>query len=192
MGVNTLLVAVGEDDADRIDVIADTVTDVAAPAGATVVIAHVLSEETYRRAIEEDEGETADGESTESLERRFRDRLPDQPGFEGDVPEWVERRSRSEQEVRPEVVETLLARKDLIRELAAAFEDADVEYDVRGDVGNPARRVVAMAEELDADFVVVGGRNRSSARRTLFGSVSEEILRSVRRPVIAIREDVDG
>lgn len=186
MGIRTLLVAVGEEDGERVNAIADTVIDVAAPAGATVVIAHVIDEETYRRALEE-----AGEETTTFLERRFKDRLPDQPGFEGDVPRWVERRSLEDEDVRPEAVGTVLDRKDLIRELAAAFEDAGVEYEIRGDVGDPAERIVAMADELDPDFVVVGGRDRSSARRRLFGSVSQEILRSVDRPVISIREGVD-
>lgn len=186
MGIRTLLVAVGEEDGERIDAIADTVIDVAAPTGATVVIAHVIDEGTYRRALEE-----AGEETTTFLERRFKDRLPDQPGFEGDIPKWLQRRSLEDEDVQPEAVATVLDRKDLIRELATAFEDAGVEYEIRGDVGDPAERIVALADELEADFVVVGGRNRSSARRRLFGSVSQEILRSVNRPVLSIRESVD-
>lgn len=185
MAVDTLLLAVGEEDATRIDSIADTVIDVAAPTGATVVIAHVLTEETYRRALDE-----AGEETTTVLEERFRDRLPDRPGFEGDVPKWLERRSWTGEEVRPEAVEAVLDRKDLIRKLAVAFDEADVEYEIRGSVGDPAERIVAMADELDADFVVVGGRDRSATRRKLFGSVSQTILRSVRCPVISIRQDV--
>lgn len=185
MGIDTLLVAVGEGDVDRTDAIADAVIDVAAPTGATVVIAHVIDEETYRRALEE-----AGEETTTFLERRFKDRLPDQPGFEGDVPRWVERRSLEDEDVRPEPVATVLDRKALIRELVEAFEDAGVEYEIRGDVGDPAERIVAMADELDADFVAVGGRNQSATRQRLFGSVSQEILRSVNRPVISIREGV--
>lgn len=185
MGVDTLLLAVGEEDAKRIDPIADTVIDVAVPTGATVVIAHVLTEETYRNALDE-----AGEETTTFLERRFKDRLPDQPGFEGDVPRWVERRSLEDEDVRPEPVATVLDRKALIRELAEAFEDAGVEYEIRGDVGDPAERIVAMADELDVDFVAVGGRNQSATRQRLFGSVSQEILRSVNRPVISIREGV--
>ncbi|MFC7009186.1 universal stress protein [Halalkalicoccus salilacus] len=185
MGLDTLLVAVGEGDVERTDAIADAVIDVAAPAGATVVIAHVIDEETYRRALEE-----AGEETTTFLERRFKDRLPDQPGFEGDVPRWVERRSLADEDVRPEPVATVLDRKALIQEMVEAFEDAGVEYEIRGDVGDPAERIVAMADELDVDFVAVGGRNQSATRQRLFGSVSQEILRSVNRPVISIREGV--
>lgn len=187
MGIDTLLVAVGENDGGRTDAIADAVIDVAAPTRATVVIAHVIDEGTYRRALEE-----AGEETTSFLERRFRDRLPDRPGIEGDVPKWLERRSWTDEEVRPEAIETVLDRKDLIRELAMAFDQAGVEYEIRGDVGDPAERIAALADELDADFVAVGGRNRSPARQSLFGSVSQEILRSVDRPVISIREGVDG
>jgi nucleotide-binding universal stress UspA family protein len=185
MGPDTLLVALGEEDEPRIDAFARAVIDVAGPSGATVVIAHVLSEETYRDALEEA------GEETRSfLERRFDEGVPVQPGIEGDVPEWVMRRSRSESADRPDVIDGVLDRKNLIQNLAVALADAGIAYEIRGDVGDPAEGVVAMAEEVDADFVIVGGRKRSSARRALFGSVSRKILESVRCPVISVRDGV--
>lgn len=185
MGPDTLLVALGEEDEARIDAFARAVIDVAGPAGATVVIAHVLSEETYREALEEA------GEETRSfLEQRFDEGVPTRPGIEGDVPEWVRRRSRPESADRPDVIDGVLDRKNLIQNLAAALDDAGIPYEIRGDVGDPAESIVAMAGEVDADFVVVGGRRQSSARRALFGSISREILESVRCPVISVREGV--
>lgn len=187
MGPDTLLVALGEEDEARIDAFARTVIDVAGPAGATVVIAHVLSEGTYRDALEEA------GEETRSfLEQRFDEGVPARPGIEGDVPEWVKHRSRSRSADRPDVIEGVLDRKNLIQNLAVTLADAGIEYEIRGDVGDPAEGIVAMAEEVDADFVVVGGRKRSSTRRALFGSVSREVLESVRCPVISVHEGVDG
>lgn len=187
MGIDTILVAINDRDRGLLETIADAVIDVAAPTGATAVIVHVLTERTYRRALEE-----ADDETTTLLERRFEERIPTQPGIEGDVPNWVGRRSPSNVDVRPEALETVLDRKDLIRELVTRFEDADVGYEVRGDVGDPADRIIAMAEDLDADFVVVGSRDRSTARERLFGSVSREVIRSVHCPVISVGESVDA
>lgn len=181
MGIDTILVAVGDEDRDRLEAIADAVIDVAAPTDATAVIVHVLSEETYRRAFE-----GADDETATRLERRFKERLPTRPGVEGDVPEWVERRSPSNVDVRPEALETVLDRKELIRDLASRFAEAGVAYEIRGDVGDPADRLLAMAENLDADFVVVGGRARSATRERLFGSVSRTVIRSVGCPVISV------
>lgn len=185
MGLDTLLVAIGEEDENRIDAFAKTVIDVAAPAKAMVIVAHVLTEKMYQDALEEA------GEETRSvLETRFKRRVASQPGIEGDVPDWIQRRYRVMETDRPEVIERILDRKNLIQDLVVAFDEAGVEYEVRGAVGDPAARVVAMAEDHDADFVVVGGRNQSSARRALFGSVSQEILESVRCPVISVREGV--
>ena len=47
MALETVLVALGAGDTDRIDRIIDTVIDVAGPAGAHVVLAHVFSDEEF-------------------------------------------------------------------------------------------------------------------------------------------------
>ena len=185
MGLNTLLVALGEKDENRIDAFARAVIDVAAPARATVIVAHVLPEKAYQDAIAE-----ADEETRSVLETRFKERVPTQPGIEGDVPDWIQRRYQVIEGDQPEVIERILDSKTLIQNLVMALDEADIKYEVRGAVGDPAERVVAMAEDCDADFVVVGGRDQSSTRRALFGSVSQEILESVHCPVISIREGV--
>lgn len=192
MSADTILVTVGEEDRNRTDEIASVVIDVAAPADATVVLVHVLTEETYQRAVSQTEAASED--SLEWVKRWSGTEPAAQPGIEGDVPEWIRKWSESGDEEdatdspSSEVVETVLERKALIRELATAFEAAGVDYEIRGDVGDPIERVLAAVEDADPDFVVVGGRNRSPARQALFGSVSQEILRSVDRPVISIRE----
>lgn len=47
MALETVLLAVGEGDVDRIDTLTETVTDIAGPAGATVVLAHVFTDEEF-------------------------------------------------------------------------------------------------------------------------------------------------
>jgi nucleotide-binding universal stress UspA family protein len=200
MGVETILVAVAEEDQDRTGAIANAVIDIAEPTGATVVIAHVIPEKTYQRAVEQ-AGEVTDRSETVDdvpawVKRWSEGEVAGRPGIEGDIPEWVERWSQTgptealRDPSRLEALETVLERKDLIQDLAKVLENAEVEYEIRGEVGDPAEHIVAMAEDLDADFVVVGGRNRSRTRQALFGSVSQEILRSVRCPVISVREGV--
>ena len=193
MSVDTILVTVGEEDRGRADEIASAVIDVAAPAGATVVLVHVLTEETYRQAVSQTES-ASDEEPREWVKRWSRTEPATQPGIEGDVPEWVKAWSESgdaaarTESPSAEGIETVLERKELIREFVTALEEADVDYEIRGDVGEPTERVLAAIEDVDPDFVVVGGRDRSPARQALFGSVSQEILRSVDRPVISVRE----
>ena len=51
-GLDTVLLAVDTEDADAVDNLAETAIDVAGPAGATVVLAHVFAEEVYEEARE--------------------------------------------------------------------------------------------------------------------------------------------
>ena len=52
MAINTILLAVGPSDADRIERLAEETTDVAGPTGSTVVLAHVFTQSEYDEAIE--------------------------------------------------------------------------------------------------------------------------------------------
>jgi len=50
MALETVLLALGSGDRERIDALIDSVSDVAGPADATVVLAHVYTEEEYEEA----------------------------------------------------------------------------------------------------------------------------------------------
>jgi nucleotide-binding universal stress UspA family protein len=54
-------------------------------------------------------------------------------------------------------------------------------------VGAPARSIVALAAELDADLIVVGTHGRRGFRRALLGSVAEEVVRTAGCPVYCVR-----
>lgn len=55
-------------------------------------------------------------------------------------------------------------------------------------VGNAARQIVAYADEIDADVIVVGSRGLGAVGRTVLGSVSAKVLRDAKRPVLVVRE----
>lgn len=59
-------------------------------------------------------------------------------------------------------------------------------YEVIGRVGNPGKKVVEYAEEVDARYLVVGGRARSPVGKALFGSVTQSILLNTERPVVVV------
>lgn len=65
-------------------------------------------------------------------------------------------------------------------------EVISADYEVVGRVGNPGKKVVEYAEEVDARYLVVGGRARSPVGKAIFGSVAQSILLSTKRPVVAI------
>jgi nucleotide-binding universal stress UspA family protein len=57
---------------------------------------------------------------------------------------------------------------------------------VRGTTSRIAERLAAIAEELNADLIVVGTRGRSSLGGLLTGSVTPRLLHATTRPVLAL------
>ncbi|NHN49420.1 universal stress protein [Halostella sp. JP-L12] len=60
------------------------------------------------------------------------------------------------------------------------------DYSVVGRVGNPGKKVVEYVNEVDARYLVVGGRARSPVGKALFGSVTQSILLNAERPVVTV------
>ncbi|MDS0284252.1 universal stress protein [Haloarcula onubensis] len=52
MALETVLLAVGPNDASRIEELAETVVDIAGPAGADVVVAHVFTDDEYETVVD--------------------------------------------------------------------------------------------------------------------------------------------
>lgn len=73
---------------------------------------------------------------------------------------------------------------------AAAADGLDevisAEYSVVGRVGNPGKKIVEYANEVDARYLVIGGRVRSPVGKALFGSVTQSILLNAERPVVTV------
>jgi len=54
-------------------------------------------------------------------------------------------------------------------------------------IGEVAKEVVGLAEELEVDLIVVGTRGRGVIGRALMGSVSDSVVRHARCPVVVAR-----
>ncbi|SEH16348.1 Nucleotide-binding universal stress protein, UspA family [Natronorubrum sediminis] len=79
-------------------------------------------------------------------------------------------------------------RRSPVGDLADIFEDAGVDYEIRGALGDVSTKVVDIAMDVDADRMVVGGRRRSPAEKAVMGSVSQEIILQAPCPVTYFRD----
>ncbi|WP_338739907.1 universal stress protein [Haloplanus salilacus] len=144
MALETILVAIGPEDHERVERLAEETVDIAGPAGADVVLAH---------------GYTEEGFDVSRSKLNLDDAMPD------------------------EVAE----RNTAVRDLVKVLEDADIEYTIRGEVGDPGETMVDLAEAHDADIVVVGGRERTPAGKAIFGSVAQSIMLDAPCPTLYVR-----
>ena len=88
------------------------------------------------------------------------------------------------------VAHTALAqqRDALARALADRARPPGPEPKLRVEPGLASRVVPALADEEDADLVVVGARGQSPVRRMLLGSTASHLLRKSRCPVLVVRK----
>jgi len=150
MAIETVLLAVGPHDADRYERLGEETTEIAGPAGATVVLGHVFTRDEYRESL---------------------DRLDFEPQREEVSADDVARRHST------------------IRDLGKLLDEADIDHEVRGLVGDHGESIVTLAENVDADLVIVGGRKRSPTGKAVFGSTAQTVMLEAPCPVTFVRED---
>ena len=74
----------------------------------------------------------------------------------------------------------------LVTEAAERVRQADVVAETAVEVGTPTEEIVATADELQADLVVMGTHGRSGMERLLIGSVADGVIRRSTIPVLAV------
>jgi nucleotide-binding universal stress UspA family protein len=83
--------------------------------------------------------------------------------------DWEESKRRQLQQLVPEAVRTWCAPEPVLR------------------VGSPARELLRVAEDQDADLIVMGVHGRGAIDRALFGSTTQKVLRDARCAVLTVR-----
>jgi nucleotide-binding universal stress UspA family protein len=79
------------------------------------------------------------------------------------------------------------AGEDALASIAADGSEAGVDIETTMRHGRPEDEIVAVAEEIDADHVIMGSKTRPGEYRQLLGSVSERVLRLTERPVTVVK-----
>lgn len=79
---------------------------------------------------------------------------------------------------------------DQLREMLVRVKPTDVDVPVehRLVVGTPAQAIVDLAEEENAELIVMGTHGRTGLGRLLMGSVAEEVVRKASCPVLTLKE----
>lgn len=76
---------------------------------------------------------------------------------------------------------------ELLEDVRARAEEAGVTAHTRLLRGDPVDEIVAYADTVDANLIVVGSRGHGAVTSALLGSVSRGVLREARRPVLVVR-----
>ncbi|NUB93442.1 universal stress protein [Haloterrigena sp. SYSU A121-1] len=70
-----------------------------------------------------------------------------------------------------------------VTEVQESLEDAGITVELRGEVGDTGDVIIDVADEIDADVIVLGGPTQSPIGKVVFGSVGQYVLLNADRPV---------
>jgi nucleotide-binding universal stress UspA family protein len=76
---------------------------------------------------------------------------------------------------------------DVIEATLGEYDEARVTP--MGEVGDPTEMVLALADDHDARFIVIGGRKRGPVGKALFGSTTQSLLLNANRPVVTVMDE---
>src|SRR5690349_11484879 len=77
--------------------------------------------------------------------------------------------------------------EQLLKEAKDVLEEAGVKATYREPYGDPAETIERIAEEIEADMVVVGTRGFGAVERFFQGSVSEHVALNAKTTVVVAR-----
>lgn len=167
MPIETVLLVVSNEDSDHLEQVTETALEIAAPLDATVVIGHAIPE--HKTQLSNAGLPVVGSRHPYVLSQNEYDDLLEE--FDG------------------ETVDDVAASHDTVQTAAELVADAGVEYRIRGVVGDPSEALVTLADESDADRLVLGGHHRSPTEKVVFGSVAQTVLLESPCPVTFVRDD---
>ncbi|HEY2372123.1 MAG TPA: universal stress protein [Gaiellaceae bacterium] len=88
--------------------------------------------------------------------------------------------------LRPLVAELRLRDAPALAEASELAADRGVPCTAEIVAGRPADEIVAYADSIGADLIVMGSRGRGAVTGALLGSVSRDVLHESRTPVVVV------
>lgn len=81
-----------------------------------------------------------------------------------------------------------------LADIRSQLESAGVAHEVRQLVRGmePAEDLISVAEEIEADFIVIGLRRRSPVGKLILGSNAQRVLLEAPCPVLAVKAEPAG
>ena len=73
------------------------------------------------------------------------------------------------------------------REVAKTLNDVEIKTSVRIEQGLPLREILRAEIEEDVELIVIGSHGRSNIEEMLLGSVSENVIRKAKCPVLVVK-----
>jgi len=67
------------------------------------------------------------------------------------------------------------------------LDDRIIPYETVSRIGDPAHEIVSLAEEIDADIVVMATHGYTGTLRVLIGSVCDRVMQELTRPLLVVR-----
>jgi nucleotide-binding universal stress UspA family protein len=77
-------------------------------------------------------------------------------------------------------------RKEFEESWCRPLKDASVRYRAVMEDGRPASVITKVADQVEADLIIVGRRGRGGVAELLLGSVSHELVQHSKRPVLVV------
>ncbi|TWF35302.1 nucleotide-binding universal stress UspA family protein [Chitinophaga polysaccharea] len=78
--------------------------------------------------------------------------------------------------------------KEILERLKRKLSNKDIW--IFTEVGNPAKTIIKLANEWDANMIVIGTHGRTGLNHLLMGSVAEHVIRHATVPVLVISAKV--
>lgn len=88
----------------------------------------------------------------------------------------------------PEALSAALVegQQQVLREVEEQLDLDGIDYETVEELGDPAWRLIGVAEERNADLIIIGKRGAGLAERVMLGSVADRVCHQSPTPVLVV------